>query len=297
MLGNALINYLKVLGFTNLITPNRKELDLKDRKATLEYIKKNKPEIVVHLAAQVYGLGGNLRNQIGSIISNTLIDNNLFFALSKYLPKQIFYAGSVASYPYPFGNSPIKEDKFFMGLPHYGEFGYSCSKRHAYNYLKIFSSELSVDCTYGILTNLYGPNDKFDLDNGHVIPSLIMKTSIAKLNSEKLRVWGSGKAERQFLYSSDAADAIFLCLKNLKGLNLINISSGNKHSISEISEILSNHAKLSGIEYEIDKPEGILTRAFDISKIKNLGFKPKINLEFGLKKTYDWYVQEYKKNI
>lgn len=293
LLGKAVYSCLKQQGYKNILSPRKCDLDLLSKDMTLNYLIKNQPDIIIHLAAKVFGLGGNMKNQMNTILNNTLMDNNLFYSVSKLKVKMFFYAGSVASYPYPYKSKSLKESDFFNGEPHYGEYGYASAKRHALNYLKILSKEKGVNCTYGLLTNLYGEHDKFDIFNGHVIPSLIKKAYDSSLNNSYLNVWGSGNSERDFLHNTDAAKAILICLKKNIGFKIINIGSGEKCKISDIANILKNHAKLKGINYDKSKPEGIQSRVLDVNQIKEIGFKPTIILKEGIERLYDWYSKNY----
>jgi Nucleoside-diphosphate-sugar epimerases len=140
---------------------------------------------------------------------------------------------------------PLKEADFFEGLPHYGEFGYAMAKRHAYTYLKIISQETEMLFSYGIFTNLYGENDRFDESNGHIIPSLISKAYSASLSGKNLNVWGNGSAERDFLYAEDAARAVLLCLEDDNPQRIINISSGRGIRIGYIAETIAKNCQPS----------------------------------------------------
>lgn len=291
LLGQALVKCLQDEGFTKILTPSRLEMNLFDERSTNNYIFTNKPQIVIHLAATVFGLGGNRRFQLRAIVENSMINNNLFNAFQKFPPEHVFFAGTAASYPYPYIRMPLVESDFFNGLPHQGEFGYGMAKRHAYAYLHLLSENMFVNYTYGIFTNLYGPNDRFDIQNGHVIPSLIAKAYFAKQNNLPLDIWGDGNAKRDFLYIFDAARAIITCLKNLSGKNsIINIASGTATSISEIVNILVELAKLKEVNFEVNKPVGIPIRMINNEKLLNLGFKQFTSIYAGLAATYNWYI-------
>ena len=275
------------------IAPTRLELNLLDNEMTAAYIEKHKPSIVIHLAAMVFGLGGNIKNQMDSTINNTTINNVLFSALYKYPPQYIFFAGTVASYAFPFKRHPLQEDIFFDGLPHYGEFGYAMAKKHAYTYLEILKKEKGVSFTYGIFTNLFGENDNFDIDNGHVIPSLIAKAYKAKQNGIPLEVWGNGEAKRDFLYAGDAAQAIYFLMKDARQEDIINISSGQSFSIKQCATIIAKAAAIDApLKFLESMPVGIMHREISNKKLLGLGFQPTLNFEETLVRTYQWYVQQ-----
>lgn len=289
VLGTALVKLLKSKGFNKLLTPKRQEMDLLDSLSTETYFSKYRPQAIIHLASCVFGLGGNLKYQMKSVIENTTINNNIFASIEKYPVKDFFYAGTVASYPFPYRTMPLNEDSFFDGLPHYGEYGYAMSKKHAHTYLKILSKEIGLRYTYGIFTNLYGQNDRFDSENGHVIPSLIRKAYVSSQTGDAMEVWGDGKAERDFLHTEDAAKAILLCMDQNNENRLINISSGIGVSIGFIAETLSILAKVPRLIFSTDKPVGIPRRIVDNKQLISMGFKQSITIEEGLSLTYNWY--------
>ncbi len=241
------------------------------------------------MASLVFGLGGNLKNQMRSAIENTQINNNLFHCLTQYPVKHLFFAGTAASYPYPYTKLPLSEDMFFEGLPHYGEFGYAMAKRHAYTYMHILAKEYGTQFVYGIFTNLYGTNDRFNIETGHIIPSLIAKSYYAKQTGTPLYVWGDGNAERDFLHVKDAAEAVLFCLEQDSDIGLINISTGISVTIRQIAEYLKEIAGITDYQFENDKPVGIIKRVVDNNKLINLGFKNKISLKEGLFEAYNWY--------
>lgn len=289
VLGKAILNVLSKAGFTNILAPTKNEMDMRDQSAVCSYLSEHRPEVIIHLASIVFGLAGNLANQMYSVIENTTINNNLFMGLMKYPVKKLFFAGTVASYAFPYTSLPLKEEMFFNGLPHYGEFGYAMAKRHAYTYLRILSKETGLQYIYGIFTNLYGAYDKFDVQNGHVIPSLVAKAYYTQKTGGTLDIWGDGSAERDFLYSEDAARAVLLCLEQQSTIDLINISSGVGCSIKHVAELLARIAGISNLSYQKDKPVGIQKRVVDNTNLLNLGFCPKTSLETGLLRTYQYY--------
>lgn len=289
LLGTALVNELKKQGYQEIYTPTSLELDLLDKLSVERWFTFHKPEYVFHLASLVYGLKGNMDNQLKSIHQNTLMNLNLFDASVTNNIKKIFFAGTVASYPYPYPTLPLNEESFFNGEPHDGEYGYAVSKRHALSYLKILKDTKEIDYSYGIFTNMYGINDKFDMDGGHVIPSLIKKAIISIKTSEKiLEVWGNKNTTRDFLNSHDAAEAAILCMKEYSGY--INISSGEETTMEElvntINEIFDNKLTIS---WNSNAPIGVPLRVVDNQKLLNLGFKKSRSLFQGIKETIEWY--------
>lgn len=287
-LGFALKTILADLGYCNVVSPSRQEMDLLSREGVEYYFSKYKPKVVLHLASLVYGLLGNLENQFKSLYQNTEINSNLMYVIEKSNVKYIFFAGSVASYPYPYTSIPLNENAFFNGLPHSGEFGYAMAKRHAYSYLNILKEYKGIEFTYGIFTNLYGDNDKFNIHLGHVIPSLIAKAKQSKLSQSPLDIWGDGSAVRDFMHFNDASKAIVHSMEN--GIqDLLNISSGVGVSIRDVSVIIAEAYELKDLRYLSDKPAGIPMRIVDNLKLITSGFIQEIDIVSGLKKTCEWY--------
>jgi GDP-L-fucose synthase len=293
-LGRALVQKLKENGFSNLLTPKREELDLLNQDLVIQYFAANKPAVVLHLASVVFGLLGNMENQILSLTENTKINLNLFSAIEKHTVSYIFSAGTVAGYAYPYASLPLKEQHYFSGLPHSGEFGYAISKRFAYSYLHLLSETKKIRFNYGIFTNLYGENDRFNSNNGHVIPSLIMNAYKAKTEGSAFTVWGDGKATRDFLNFKDAADAILLCMLSENSPSLINISSGKSVTIKFLAELIAKEANLEKINFLQDKPVGISSRIVDNELISTMGFTQSIDLPRGIKELYKWYSENKK---
>lgn len=291
LLGSALGKALARLEVPGILAPARAELDLLDADATERYFAKHRPACVVHLAAVVFGLGGNLGNQTGILAQNTLINNNIFSAMARYPVRKCFYAGTVASYPFPYKSETLREDEFFNGLPHAGEFGYGAAKRHAYCYLHLLAKDLGLSFAYGIFTNLYGENDRFNIDDGHVIPSLIAKAHAAAQSGGHLEVWGDGSAERDFLHADDAARAVIACLAGDEAELLLNISSGEGVSMRRLAECVAEAAGLPGVGYLPAKPTGIVRRVVDNTRMRRLGVEPAIRLEDGIRAVYRWYSQ------
>jgi len=209
MLGSALVEGLRELGFLNILAPTREEMDCAKSEDVNCFFDTHRPDYVFHLASLVFGIKGNLDNQLRSFNENTAISMNVINASGRCGVKKIFYAGTVASYGYPYKAMPLKENDFWDGLPHYGEYGYASAKRHGLIHLDILKNSGGPDFVYGILTNLYGPNDSFDSEAGHVIPSLVSK-AVRSLNSSYVfDVWGNPAVTRDFLYSKERLNKSF----------------------------------------------------------------------------------------
>ena len=287
LLGTSIVSSLKNKNI-NVIAPTKLDLDLLDSLSVAKYIEKEQPTHLIHLASKVYGLQGNLKNQLSSLSYNTAINNSIFNALPNSSVKKIFFAGTVASYPFPYQALPLKEDQLFTGLPHRGEYGYATSKLHAYHYLSLMREYHNIDFVYGLLTNLFGPHDRFDSENGHVIPSLMRKAYEAKKMNTCLSVWGKKDTTRDFLFVNDAAEAIIHLCASATGI--YNIASGIETTMGELAQEICKVAEIGlPIEWQSDMPVGIPKRTVDVSNLKNSGFLNKYNLSQGIKITFDWY--------
>lgn len=291
LLGTALVNELKNQGFMNLFCPSSKELNLLDNTLVKTWFDVNKPEYVFHLASLVFGLKGNMDNQLKSIHQNTLMNLNLLNACGEVEVKKIFFAGTVAAYPYPYPSLPLKEEFFMNGEPHTGEYGYAIAKRHALSYLKVLKQTKNIDYCYGIFTNLYGINDKFDINGGHVIPSLIKKAYDAINSNNKIfKVWGKPETTRDFLYVEDAAKICILAFNNISGS--LNIASGNELTMGDIVDVIGNYFDGAlNVVWDSEAPIGIPKRSVCIDRLNELNPHNLTSIANGLQKTIDWYIQ------
>lgn len=295
LLGHGLVSAFmtnKQYNGIRLYTPTHKELDCLSKDSVREYIKKVRPDFVFHLASLVYGIQGNLDNQLKSLSKNTLMYDNLFSVLSELPVKKVFFAGTVASYAFPYKELPLKEEDFLSGDPHWGEYGYAMAKRHALAYLTVLQKNYSIPFVYGLFTNLYGPYDRFNVKNGHVIPSLILKAQDAQKVGSCFKVWGKRNTTRDFLHSFDAGAAAIHTMNNLDGV--VNIASGVETTMEEVvGAIVSHYDQISHIEWQTDKPVGIPRRVIDVTRLKASGFSPQYDLRTGIADTISWLSQNF----
>jgi GDP-L-fucose synthase len=289
MLGKAILKKLQHLGCKTIYSPGSGEMDLLSPNSIKDYLEYKEIDIIFHLASLVFGLQGNSNNQLQSFIQNTKIYSNLLEYVEKYKTvKKIFFAGTVAAYPEKKLSLKLTENMFFDGEPHFGEYGYASAKRHAFAHLKILKSCSNIDFTYGIFTNMYGPNDTYDLVNGHVIPSLIKKGSIAKLKcTNKLNVWGNPNSSRDFMHVDDAAAAAVLLTQ--KSTELCNICTGVESQMIEAANIIRNHYNLKELIWDNSMPIGISNRFISNNKLQELNFTCNYTLETGLGHACEWY--------
>ncbi len=266
-LGSEILNEAKtIFPYSEIFFRNSKELNLLNPSAVNEYVEKIRPTHVVHLAAKVFGIGGHKENPHLCHSINSQIDSNLFQALNLHPPEWMFYSSTVAAYGYPYTNLPLKEEHLLNGKPHSSELGYSLAKRQALKLLEQINKKHNTKFTYGCLTNLYGNEDRNIDGKGHVIVSLIEKARLAAKNDQILKVWGTGKASRDFLSTRDAARIIF----ELFGTNtgVINIATGHEIQIEYIAQVLTESHKLKkGYEFT-GEMEGLPNRVCSIEKLK-----------------------------
>ncbi|MEZ5871931.1 MAG: NAD-dependent epimerase/dehydratase family protein [Nitratireductor sp.] len=291
LLGRAVLAALADAGISDIHAPGRDELDLTDRARVQAYVSDLRPQTVIHLASLVFGLGGNSRNQMRSLSENSAINDNLLTTLQRYPARRFFFAGTVASYPYPYAVMPLCEEEFFNGLPHRGEFGYAMAKRQSWPYLEILAEETGLEFTYGIFTNLYGPGDRFDIVNGHVVPSLVAKAHAAAGEGGSLRVWGDGSATRDFLFVTDAARAVIHCLSNPPSRPLVNISSAEEVTIRKLALTIAANFDHVPVDFDTTGAVGIPKRVIDNSRLLATGFSGFTSLEEGIASTCQWYAE------
>lgn len=288
LVGSALANELRFQGYSNLIEAGRNDCNLTDSHSVNEFFEKNKPEYVFHNAARVYGIMGNMNNKALSFYDNCIINTNVVHASHAYGVKKITAMGTGAVYPYPSPGLPLNEEMIFMGRPHHAENSYAQAKRAMLAMLEAYSESYGLEWAYIVSCNLFGPRDKFDTVNGHVVPSLIKKFYDAKKNGEMVTVWGDGSAQRDFMYVADTARVAVEIMNHLSGA--VNIGSGRVYSIKEIVEMIAAIAGMPDrVAWDAGKPNGQDYRAYDLSKINSIDFETKSSIKQGLQDTWDWY--------
>lgn len=289
LVGSALSSLLVDMGYKNVIPIMRVDADLASYSDTKGVFEKFTPEFVFHMAARVYGIWGNMNNKGISFYDNLMINTNVIEASRHVGVKKICAMGTGAIYPYPAPSLVLDEKDIFLGKPHPSEDSYAQAKRAMLSMLDAYQESYSLDWSYVVSCNLFGPGDKFDTLNGHVIPSLIKKFYLKKLKDVPLVIWGDGSARRDFLYVSDASEAIKIIMEDLRGP--INLGSGSVCSIMEIVKFLCEITQVpfSEIVWDKNKPNGQDHRAYNLNKLQAAGFKSKYSIQEGLKKTWSWY--------
>ena len=290
--GSAIVEELNK-DHTCIIGMTRKDADLRNSEEVVKYFDRVCPDIVIHCAAKVYGLGGNIANQGKSFFENTMINTNVIRASEIFGVKKIIAMGTNAIYPWPC-RLPYQENDIWTGPPDKGEAGYGHAKRHMLAMLETYD----IPFTYLVSGNLYGPRDTFNTETGHVLPSLIKKFYDAVQGGPArpwgtVNVWGDGSASRDFLHSWDLARIVRLMLY-AEGQGAINIGSGDRRSIEYICKMLCNISGLdySHVRYDTSKPTGRPHCYSDLSRLSALGFQRDTPFHMGLKQTFDWYAQK-----
>lgn len=292
MVGSAIVRRLKAAGYTNLVTRDRKELNLLDQRSTHEFLSVEKPEYIFMAAARVGGIHANNTYRADFIYENTAVQNNVIYGALMAGVKDLCFLGSSCIYPRDCPQ-PIKEDYLLTGPLE--------QTNEPYAIAKIAGIKLSESCNrqYGtrfvsvMPTNLYGPNDNYDLVNSHVLPALIRKAHDAKVKNDKeLVIWGSGSPRREFLYVDDMADACVFLMEREVGEGMYNIGCGEDVTIRQLAEIVMDVVGFRGkIVCDGSKPDGTPQKLLDVSRMANLGWRASTPLKEGVARAYDAYLE------
>ena len=299
MVGSAVVRELKKKNCGNLLTPSSSDLNLIRQTEVENFFATEKPEIVIVSAAKVGGILANDTFRAEFIYNNLMIEANIIQAAFENGAEKLVFLGSSCIYP-KFAAQPMKEEELLSGYLEFTNEPYAIAKiagiKLCENYYRQYGSNF-----YSVMpTNLYGAKDNFDLQNSHVIPALIRKFHEAKISqSEKVTLWGTGKPRREFLYVDDLAEAVVFLTQNINapdlyenGLSHLNIGTGEDIEIIEVARLIKSIVGFKGeIENDTTKPDGTPRKLMDVSRINDLGWKHKINLEEGLRKTYDWFLE------
>lgn len=291
LVGTALVDALRQAGFRNIVTIGSHDCDLMDWHVTRAFFLAHRPKYVFHLAARVYGIMGNMRNKGTSFLDNTWINTHTIEASRLAGVRKIVAMGSGCVYPYPAPGLPLREEMVWSGRPHPSEDSYAHAKRAMLAQLAAYNEQYELPYAFVISGNLYGPNDKFDPEFGHVTPSLVRKFHEARLHGTEVVVWGHGTARRDFMASMDAARALLAILRTVEGP--VNMASGVVHTIRDIVDALAAITGLTDkVVWDTTKPDGQDYRAYDLSRLFATGFHPNVLLPDGVRQTYEWYAAQ-----
>lgn len=298
LVGSALKRKLESKGYTNLIFRTHKELDLTNQQAVSELFEQEKPEYVFLAAAKVGGILANSTYPAQFIYENLMIESNIIHASYRYGVKKLLFLGSSCIYP-KLAPQPLKEEYLLTGSLEETNEAYAIAKIAGIRLCKHYNQQYGTNFISVMPTNLYGPNDNFDLQTSHVMPALIRKFHEAKVNNEpEVVVWGTGKPLREFMHVDDMADACVYLMENYDYSEIgefVNIGVGEDVTISELVELIKDIVGFEGeIRYDTSKPDGTPRKLMDVSKLNGLGWKAKISLKDGIKETYEWYQNQVK---
>ena len=290
LVGSAIVRNLKAKGFTNIITVDREKLDLRRTLEVNMFFNMEEPDYVFLAAAKVGGIGANSEYPAEFIHDNLMIQTNVIDSAYRCGVKKLIFLGSSCIYP-KFPKMPITEDQLLEGQLEGSNDAYAIAKIAGIKMCQAYRKQYNFNAISVMPTNLYGPNDNFDLENSHVLPALIRKFfEAAMLRHGKVTLWGDGSAMREFLHVDDLAEALINCMDKYDSDDIINIGTGKDVTIKELSEIIAKVVDFRRtIEWDTSKPNGTPRKVLNVDKIKSLGWEPKISLKDGIKSTYDWY--------
>ena len=296
MVGSALIRRFEDEGFPNLVKRDRSQLDLADESAVAKFFAEEKPAIVILAAAKVGGIKANNDAPVEFLIENLRIQNSVLSAAHASGVGKLLFLGSSCIYP-RHAPQPIPESALLTGPLEPTNEAYAIAKIAGIKLCQAFSREYGANFISAMPTNLYGPNDNFDLETSHVLAALLRKAYEAKKSSAReLVVWGTGKPRREFLHVDDCASACLFLLEKYDSPEIINVGCGEDISIHELAELICDVVGFDGeLSWDKTKPDGTPRKLLDLSKLRGLGWTPTIPLRDGIAKTYEWFLKNVAK--
>ena len=296
MVGSALIRALEVAGFSKLLKRDRSELDLGDSAAVSKFFAKEKPEVVIFAAAKVGGIKANNDQPVEFLLENLRVQNNVIAAAHENGARKLLFLGSSCIYP-KLAPQPIPESALLSGPLEPTNEAYAIAKIAGVKLCQAFSREYGANFVSAMPTNLYGPNDNFDLETSHVLAALLRKAYEAKKSSAcELVVWGTGTPRREFLHADDCASACLFLLEKYDSPEIVNVGCGEDISIRELAELVCEVVGFDGeLSWDKTKPDGTPRKLLDVSKLRGLGWTPTIPLRDGIAQAYDWFLKNVAK--
>jgi GDP-L-fucose synthase len=296
MVGNALIRRFESEGFTNLPKRDLSQLDLLDESAVAKFFAEEKPAVVILAAAKVGGIKANNDFPVEFLLENLRIQNNVIHAAYENGARKLLFLGSSCIYP-KFAPQPIPETALLSGPLEPTNEAYAIAKIAGIKLCQAYAREYGANFISVMPTNLYGPNDNFDLETSHVLAALLRKAHEAKTRKDrKLTVWGSGKPRREFLHVDDLASACLLLLEKYDSSEIINVGCGEDISVRELAELICEVVGFDGdLIWDASKPDGTPRKLLDVTKLRALGWKPSIPLRDGIARTYEWFLANYER--
>jgi GDP-L-fucose synthase len=290
-LGSFVVDQLKAKGHTNIVIPRRKDVDLTTEAGAYSIYTQHKPDVVLHLAAEVGGIGANRDNPGRFMFANMSMGMHLIEGARKFALKKFVQVGTICAYP-NLTPVPFKEENLWNGYPEVTNAPYGVAKKALLVMLQAYREQYGLDGIYLLPVNLYGPRDNFDLHSSHVIPALIRKFVEARdKNASSVSAWGTGKASREFLYVEDCAEGIIRAMESYDSPEPMNLGSGREITIKDLTNLVADITGFKGrVEWDASKPDGQPRRCLDVSRAKAaLGWTAGTSLETGMQKTVEWF--------
>lgn len=287
MVGSAIVRLLEKKGYTNIITRTSKELDLRDQLQVREFFQKEKPQFVILAAAKVGGIQANNIYRADFIYDNIIMEANVIHQAYETKVEKLLFLGSSCIYP-KMAPQPLKEDYLLTGTLEATNEPYAIAKIAGIKMCEAYKDQYGCNFISAMPTNLYGPNDNYDLNNSHVLPALLRKFHEAKISgTDTVEVWGSGSPLREFLHVDDLAEACYYLIQNYNEKEFVNIGSGVDLSIKELATLIKEIVGFKGeLKFDSSKPDGTPRKLMDVSKIEKLGWKYSIGLKEGITSVY-----------
>lgn len=288
MVGSAIVRALKARGYLNLIVRTSLELDLRNQQEVKDFFNSEKPDYVFLTAAKVGGIVANKEYRADFIYENIMIQSNVIHHAYLNGVKKLMFLGSSCIYP-KLANQPIKEEYLLTGLLEQTNEPYAIAKIAGLKMCDAYRYQYGCNFVSVMPTNLFGPNDNYDLNNSHVLPALLRKFITAKKEREdSVTIWGTGSPRREFLHVDDLASACLFLMELYNDEGIVNIGVGKDISILELAQLVKKIVGFEGtINFDLTKPDGTPRKLLEVSKLMNLGWSPSISLEEGIKKVYD----------
>lgn len=287
MVGSAIVRRLQKDGFSNIVTRGSTDLDLREQQPVRDFFASEKPDVVVLAAAKVGGIQANNVYRAQFLYENLMIQNNVIDSAYRNGVKKLLFLGSSCIYP-KMAPQPLKEESLLTGLLEQTNEPYAIAKIAGIKMAESYRRQYGVNYISAMPTNLYGPNDNYDLNNSHVLPALIRKFHTAKTaNAPSVEVWGTGSPMREFLHVDDLADACFFLLKNYDEEMFVNIGTGEDLSIKALAEMIKDIVGYTGeLKWNTDKPDGTPRKLMDVGRLHKMGWKHRIGLREGITSVY-----------
>lgn len=290
MVGGAVLRLLRAEGYTQILAPFRRELDLADAPAVLAFFERHRPEYVLMIAARVGGIAANIADPVGFLEENLKITLNLFDAAHRFGVRKAVFLGSSCIYPRECAQ-PMREEDLFTGPLEPTNEGYALAKLTGLRLASYYERQHGLRTACPIPCNIYGTGDHFDLQRSHVLSALVRRfVDATDQGLDHVSLWGTGKARREFIHVDDVARAMLVFLDQVDSAEPINVGAGIDISIKELAELVARKVGFQGeIRWDASKPDGMLLKCMDVSKMKRLGFSPRIGLVEGIARTIEEY--------